>query len=88
MADDDKIREIVERVTAQVRSEAAGYEDAFSVGALTDHLQKFSRDGLDSAWSISYTTAASEAELKRASDMAWSISYTTAASEAELRSAE
>ncbi|KOU16362.1 hypothetical protein MRQ86_12790 [Streptomyces sp. MMS21 TC-5] len=81
----DQIREIVERVTAEMQGEAVKHEKEFGVGSLTEHLERFREDGLREAWTITYTTANSEVGKLRE---AWSISYTTANSEVERAGSE
>jgi hypothetical protein len=83
MASESEIKDIVTRVTAEVRNEAVGSEARFKVSDLSAHLRDIAKPDTQ-AWTISYTTAAAalaDQGIRTAGvgEVAWSISYSTAA---------
>ncbi|RED15294.1 hypothetical protein [Parasphingopyxis lamellibrachiae] len=88
MASAKEMREIVDRVSAEVMSEMKTGENGFSVGDLAASLKEMT-DSPQEAWSISYSTT--DAKIAARPGLAnpasaWSISYSTA--DAAVRSLE
>lgn len=80
MASAKEMREIVDRVSAEVMSEVKAGERGFSVGDLAASLEEMGNSPQE-AWSISYSTT--DAKVSGRPDLvnpasAWSISYSTA----------
>jgi len=81
----EKVRELVERVLAEVGDEVKGQEKAFGVADLHTSVAGLAKVGGLSAWEISYKTT--HASLERAQELArlgaksaWEISYKTTSS--------
>ncbi len=73
-----EIRQIVERVTAEIDADVLRSRKTFRVPDVLGQMEDFGTS-LDKAWSISYSTASAVANLERPGlNEAWSISYSTA----------
>ena len=82
MASESEIKDLVARVTAEVRKESIGSEAHFKVSDLSAHLRDIAKPDTQ-AWTISYSTAAAELAsqgIRTAGlgEAAWSITYSTA----------